>query len=98
MVPITLIDEQHIGKKAQWVSSGTPKVGIVRAFNSAWSSSAYDDLIAKGVPENRIKFQRQSISDRVIIEVPRTHKKTGEALPSFWYAPRISQEFFWADS
>ena len=97
MVSITLIDERHIGKKVQWISSGTEKVGIVREVIPPMSSMAYSSLKLHGVSQTNIKFQRISSIDRVLIEVPRTHKKTGEALPSFWYAPRRSQEFFWAD-
>lgn len=51
----------------------------------------------QGVSDRSIKFQSSFAFARVLIEVMRTHKKTGEALPSFWYAPRLSQEFFLVD-
>ena len=90
-------NENHIGQKVWWRSSGTEKVGMIRGFIPARSELDYASIKTQGVSDRSIKFQPSSVVDRVLIEVPRTHKKTGESLPSFWYAPRLSQEFFLVD-
>lgn len=54
------------------------------------SYDAYD-LLPYGADLSSLKFQRESSVPRLLVEVPRFHKKTGKELPSFYYAPLASR-------
>lgn len=98
MTPIK-IDKDAIGKTVQWCSqsqgSSTWKQGLVVEIIQPLGN-VYDRL-AETNSKSAIKFNRISSSKRVLIMVSRM-SKAGKPLQTWWYAPRITQEFFLVDT
>lgn len=102
MTPIEDI-RTAIGKTVQWQSqaqgSTTWKQGVAVEIIQPLSTIAYDGLITTNpaISKAAIKFDRTSSQFRVLVMVSRTGKN-GKPLQTWWYAPRMTQEFFLVDT
>ena len=90
--------EAMIGQTVTWASGSQgatkEKTGTILAFipkETYFDLVCYPQFFSDDFPSiTQKKFDPMSSNDRFLVEVPRFHKRTGEPIGSYYYAPRAS--------